>query len=123
MRAGLYGNFDDMKLSKIKDLPEVGVSHNQDIKKKVIIDKGYIPHLITFGQATFKPGQSVATHKHDAVFEVFHVLSGKAVFIVEGKEIILEEGYSLTIEPRELHSQKNAFDENVTWLYFGISTD
>jgi quercetin dioxygenase-like cupin family protein len=73
-----------MKLIKLEDIPLVGVSHNPDIKKKVILEKGYIPQLMTFGQATFLPGQSVEEHSHETMFEVFYIQSGKADFVVNG---------------------------------------
>ncbi|MDP1834096.1 MAG: cupin domain-containing protein [Candidatus Moranbacteria bacterium] len=112
-----------MKLVHTKQLPEVGVSHNKDIKKKVIIEKGCIPKLGTFGLATFKPGQSVPAHKHDTAFEVFYILSGKAEFIVNDEKIELTAGDCITIEPGENHPQSNPYDEDVTWLYFVITTD
>ena len=112
-----------MKHINIHDLKEVGVSHNEDIKKKVILERGYIPQLMTFGQATFKPGQAVETHKHDTMFEVFFIQSGKAAFTINGNRIELKEADVVSIEPGELHSQENPYDEPVTWLYFGIATD
>ncbi len=112
-----------MKKVNISDIQEVGVSHNHDIMKKVLIDKGEIPQLMTFGQAIFKPGQSVDEHKHETMFEVFLIESGKAIFVVKGEKVELETGDCLTIEPNELHSQSNPYDEDVRWLYFGIATD
>lgn len=112
-----------MKITHLNDLPEVGVSHNPNIKKKVILDKGYIPKLMTFGQATFKHGQMVEPHAHETMFEVFYIEKGKAEFIVNDVKIVLSPGDSITIEPGEKHAQSNPFDEDVTWLYFGIATD
>jgi len=112
-----------MKLVHTNQIPEVGVSHNEDIKKKVFIEKGYVPQLMTFGSAIFKPGQSVSTHKHDTMFEVFYIQSGNAEFIVNSEKIILKAGDCITIEPGESHSQRNPFNEDVSWLYFGIATD
>jgi quercetin dioxygenase-like cupin family protein len=110
-----------MKLNHINNLPEVGVSHNPEIKKKIMVDKGYIPNLTTFAQATFKPGQSVEMHTHETMFEVFYIEKGKAEFVVEDSKMILEPGDSITIEPGEKHSQSNPFNEDVTWLYFGVA--
>lgn len=115
--------YGSMKLTKTFEIPFVGVSHNEDIKKQVIIDKGAIPQLMTYGKANFKPGQEVETHQHDTMYEVFYVLSGKALFIVNNEEIELSKDVCLIIEPGEPHSQKNPFTEDVTWLYFGIATD
>lgn len=112
-----------MKLSHIDKIEETRVSHNDNIFKKVILKKGTIPNLMMFSRATFKKNQSVETHKHDTMFEVFFIQSGKAQFTVNNKTYTLEAGNCITIEPGEFHSQKNPFDEDVTWLYFGIATD
>ncbi|WP_298474875.1 cupin domain-containing protein [uncultured Maribacter sp.] len=112
-----------MKIVKTTELPELGVSHNPDIKKKVFIEKNEIPKLMMFGSAIFKPGQNVETHKHDTMFEVFHITSGKAEFTVNNKRFVLLAGDCITIEPGELHSQSNPFDQDVHWTYFGIATD
>ncbi|MFC1710343.1 cupin domain-containing protein [Patescibacteria group bacterium] len=101
----------------------MGLNHNPDIKKRVIIEKGYIPQLMIFGQATFKQGQIVEEHKHNTMFEVFYIQSGKADFIVNGKKVVVNKGETITLEPKELHSQSNPYSKPVTWLYFGIAID
>jgi mannose-6-phosphate isomerase-like protein (cupin superfamily) len=111
-----------MKLIHLSDIQETGVSHNPEIKKKVILAKGYIPNLTSFSQATFLPNQKVDTHEHPTMFEVFFIQEGKAVFTIEDKNFELKAGDCITIEPGELHSQENPFDKPVTWLYFGIAT-
>lgn len=112
-----------MKIIKTKIIPEQRVSHNPEIKKKVFIEKGVIPHIMTFGEATFLPGQSVETHLHETMYEVFLITSGKAIFEVKKDKILVEEGDCITIEAGEIHRQSNPFDKKVTWLYFGVSTE
>lgn len=112
-----------MKLVHTNQIPEIGVSHNKDIKKRVFLKKGDIPKLATFGSAILKPGQSVPAHKHDTAFEVFYILNGKAEFIVNDKKVELVAGDCITIEPGEVHPQSNPYDEDVKWLYFVINTN
>ena len=112
-----------MKINNIKDLPEIPANHKGNILKKVILDKGEIPHLMMFSSATFKPSQKVEAHKHDTMYEVFFIQSGKAEFIINNKKEIVTTGDCITIAPGEIHSQSNPFQKDVTWLYFGIATD
>ncbi|MGC1514408.1 MAG: cupin domain-containing protein [Maribacter sp.] len=112
-----------MKLVYERSVPEEGVSHNPAIKKKNLIKQGEIPKLMMYSTAVLKPGQSVELHKHDTMYEVFHIQSGSAMFSVSGKEYELGPGHCITIAPGELHSQSNPFDAEVTWTYFGIATD
>jgi mannose-6-phosphate isomerase-like protein (cupin superfamily) len=112
-----------MKFIKAADVEETGVSHNPDIKKKVFLANGFIPNITTFGQATFTPGQSVDIHAHETMYEVFYILEGKASFVINGEEVIAEKDSCVVIEPKEPHSQSNPFNENVTWVYYGVAID
>ncbi|MBT3817446.1 MAG: cupin domain-containing protein [Candidatus Magasanikbacteria bacterium] len=112
-----------MNLTQTKTLPEIGTSHNKNIKKKIIIEKGKIPNLTTFATATFKSGQSVETHTHETMYEVFYIESGKAEFVVDDKRFEVTAGDCITIEPGEKHSQSNPYDEDVVWIYFGVAVE
>ena len=112
-----------MKITNIKNLPELGVTHNPEIKKKVLIGSNVIPQLMMFGEAVFTPGQSVDKHVHKSMYEVFYITSGKAMFHIKGKEFEVGVGDCITIEQGEEHFQYNPFKEDVRWLYFGIATD
>ena len=112
-----------MNLTQTKTLPETPTSHNKNIKKKVIIEKGKIPNITTFATATFKPDQSVETHIHETMYEVFYIQSGKAEFVVNDKKFEVKAGGCITIEPGEKHSQSNPYDEDVVWLYFVMAVD
>lgn len=112
-----------MKIIKSDKVKITEANHQGNILKKVMIKKGEIPNLMMFSTSTFKPNQKVETHKHDTMFEVFYVQKGKAEFIINNKKYIVEASDCITVEPGELHSQSNPFDEDVTWLYFGIAVD
>lgn len=105
------------------NLPWVGVTNEPEIKKKVFIEKGAVPKVTIFGEAVFKPGQSVDTHKHETMYEVFYITQGKAVFTIEGVETKVSEGDCIVIEENKEHSQKNPYERDARWLYFGIATD
>jgi quercetin dioxygenase-like cupin family protein len=112
-----------MKLSHIKNIKESKVKNKENIFKKVFIEKGEIPKLMMFSTATFKPNDYVETHAHNTMFEVFYIKKGKAEFTINNKKYVVRKGNCITIAPGELHSQKNPFTKDVTWLYFGIATD
>ncbi|ALM07795.1 hypothetical protein SB49_08305 [Sediminicola sp. YIK13] len=112
-----------MKIVRSKEVAEVGVSHNVEIRKKVLLEKGTIPQLMNFSSAVFKPGQFVETHSHPTMYEVFYIIKGRAAFVVEHEKVILGVGDCITIAPGEIHSQSNPYDNIVEWIYFGIATD
>lgn len=112
-----------MKLIHTNSLAEVGVSHDKEIKKKIFLEKGIVPNLMMFGSTTFKPGQSVESHVHKTMYEVFYIQSGKADFKVNDTTLTLQSGDCIAIEEGEFHSMSNPYLEDTTWIYFGIATD
>ena len=112
-----------MKIIQLESIEKVKVNHESEITKQVFLKKGEIPNLMMFSTSTFKAGDSVETHKHDTMFEVFFIQKGTIEFVVNGHKSILKEGDCITIAPKELHSQNNPFQEEAVLLYFGISTE
>ena len=110
-------------MKHITNANPIPVSGHPDIFKKVFVENGQIPSITQVATATFIPGQEVSEHKHDTMYEVFYIISGKACFFVAGKEFEVGPGECVVIEPGELHAQKNPFDENVTWVYFGVAVE
>ncbi|MDD5251423.1 MAG: cupin domain-containing protein [Patescibacteria group bacterium] len=112
-----------MKLIRLGDIPITGISHNQEIKERVLIEKGALPHLMMFSYAVLQPGQSIEAHQHETMAEVFFVLSGQALFHVGNEDVVVSAGDCLTVGTGELHSQENISDAAVEWLYFGVATE
>ncbi len=75
-----------MITTSLKDLPEESVSHNAEIKKKVMLRFGDLPHLTNFSQARFAPGQTAPAHAHQDMCEVFFVEAGSGVIHINGAE-------------------------------------
>jgi len=112
-----------MKVKRKKGLKEEGTNHDASIKKTVLIRKGEIPQLMNFSTSIFKPGQEVDEHSHQTMYEVFQITSGKIDFVISGEKIVLEKGDCVTIEPGEIHSQSNPYQEEAHLTYFGIAID
>lgn len=112
-----------MKYLRASEIPEEGVSHNPEIMKRVFLRNGDIPSVTTFGQAILQPGQAVAAHHHETMYEVYYVLEGVARFVINGNAIEARPGDCVVVEPNEEHAQSNPFEVPVQWVYFGIATD
>jgi quercetin dioxygenase-like cupin family protein len=67
-----------MKKVSLTDVPEEGVSHNPEIKKRVLLRRGDVPHLTNFSRSRLAPGQTVSAHAHASLHEVFYVERGRA---------------------------------------------
>ena len=112
-----------MKRVSLDELREEDVRHNPEIKKKVMIRKGELPHLTNFSQARFKPGQTVPPHSHTDMTEIFLVQAGTGVMEVNGQEILLEPGVSVAVENNEVHMIRSSGTTDLILLYFGLRVD
>jgi mannose-6-phosphate isomerase-like protein (cupin superfamily) len=109
-----------MKIVSIADLPERQVSHNPDIKKKVMLEKDDLPHVTTFSQAYFAPGQVASLHAHEDMYEVFFVEAGAGVIRVDGEPHPLSPGTCVVVAPGEVHEVTSSGPGDLVLTYFGV---
>ncbi|HEX7119007.1 MAG TPA: cupin domain-containing protein [Longimicrobiales bacterium] len=106
---------------RLDDIAGEGVSHDPEIRKRVMIRNGRVPHLTTFAQSRFRPGQATTAHSHRDMFEIFLVEAGTGVVRIDGRELPLEPGVCVVIEPGEVHDMANTGNEELVLTYFGIA--
>ena len=88
-------------------------------RKKILLteddldDAGALVQLIEIAAHTF-----VADHYHEHCTEVFHVLEGRGIFVIDGKTFALDVGDTLTCRPREVHSTQNPGDAPFRYVVF-----
>src|SRR5258708_38991940 len=109
-----------MKIVSLKEITVTTTFHNKVGKKKKLISKGEIDHLVQFAQVTIKAGDVVTEHKHFDLYEIFFVESGNGVIRVNGKEYTIEKGMCISIEPNEYHEVINTGRKVLKLTYFAI---
>lgn len=110
-----------MRLQRQADLEWSAVSHDPQIRKRVLVERGVVPKLTNFSRAVLRPGQGTSAHSHPDMFEVYLVEEGEGVFVVAGDPLRLGAGDSIVIEPGESHSLRNPSpDRDLRISYFGI---
>jgi len=67
-------------------------------------------------QERMPPGTEEVYHYHENARQLFHILSGKATFIVDRKTVEVSKGDSLHIHPGTAHKIINRTDEDITFL-------
>ena len=103
------------------DIPEEGVSHNPEIRKRVMVRKGVVPGLTNFSQSVFTPGQVCDAHAHPDMYEVYLVESGRGLIVIDGQQVPVRAGDCVVVEPGELHSMGNPDEtDELRLTYFGI---
>ena len=112
-----------MKIVSLSNLPEEGVSHNPEIKKKVMLRNDEIPNLTSFSQARFTPGQAAGAHAHKNMYEIFLVEAGEGIIRVNDSEYQVKKGVCIVVEPGEVHDIINSASSDLVLTYFGLKAE
>jgi mannose-6-phosphate isomerase-like protein (cupin superfamily) len=68
------------------------------------------------GLNCFEPGQEHALHAHAGMDKVYHVVSGRGVFVLEGRELPMEAGVLLVAPQGVPHGIRNTGGERLVVL-------
>jgi mannose-6-phosphate isomerase-like protein (cupin superfamily) len=71
---------------------------------------------ILVGINAFEPGQEHALHAHAGMDKVYQVLTGRGVFLLEGKQIEMEPGIMLVAPEGVAHGIRNTGDGQLVVL-------
>ena len=71
---------------------------------------------ILVGLNSFEPGQEHRLHAHSGMDKVYHVLAGRGVFLLEGREAAMEAGMMLIAPEGVLHGIRNTGTERLLVL-------
>ena len=112
-----------MKLINIHDLPDLGVSHNAKIRKRVMLTDGEVGAITTYARAVFPPGEKVGAHQHDDMAEVFTVESGRGEIRINDVAYVFSAGAVAVVEPGETHEIINTGTTDLIITYFGLLTE
>lgn len=92
-----------MRLYRPEDAEEKPVSHNPELKKRVLVPDGVGP-VRHISRISLAPGSTALAHSHEFGTEVFFCLAGEIAFSVGGQSVSLTPGSCLVVEPGEEHA-------------------
>ena len=69
-----------------------------------------------FAKSILSPGSSIGYHTHKGDFEVYYILSGKALVNDNGEEHVLEPGDSILTKNGLSHSIENIGDVDLEYI-------
>jgi mannose-6-phosphate isomerase-like protein (cupin superfamily) len=109
-----------MKLRKINELPDTGVSHNARIRKRVIIGNREVGPIVNYARAVFPPGEKADAHSHADMVEVFTVISGCGEIRINDVGYVFSSGTTVAVEPGENHEIINTGSVELVVSYFSV---
>ena len=112
-----------MKLIKINEQTDVGVSHNEKIRKRVWVGNGVLKNMTNYSRAIFPPGEKAGSHLHDDMAEVFTCESGCGEIRVDDVGYVFTPGTTVVVDAGEVHEIINSGSEDLIVTYFGVLAD
>ena len=76
----------------------------------------FLSDRLLVGLNAFEPGQEHRLHAHAGMDKVYHVLAGRGVFLLEGREEPMEAGTMLIAPEGVLHGIRNTGTERLLVL-------
>ena len=98
-----------MKLKHTADIT-ICTSHNGTVKRRALlrnVDTGSGSNILSMNAAYLEPGQEVEEHQHSDAEEIFFILGGQGVMLVDGQPVPLAAENLLLVEPGERHLLRN----------------
>ncbi len=68
------------------------------------------------GLNAFEPGKEHNLHAHEGMDKVYHVLSGRGVFLLDDRELPMEAGQMLVAPAGVAHGIRNSGEERLVVL-------
>ena len=109
-----------MHYTTLQETPLEGTRHNPNVKKQVMIPFGRYDQLVQFAQATIPAQESVPSHQHKDMIEVFFIQSCNGVITVNGQSLQLSPGVTVTVDIGETHEIKNTGKDDLIMLFFAF---
>jgi len=116
-----------MKIIRFDEIAKVPASHEDardpGVLKKVLFrrDDLFVGRIQMINWAFLPPGKSFRMHYHQDMQELFIMMADGAVAVVDGKEVSLERGDALVVDPGETHEMKNPTEEEIEYMVVGIA--
>jgi len=116
-----------MKVVRFAEKPYVAASHEDPAKpgvlKRVLAEHGdFLDGRVQMVNFALLPGSSsFRPHYHQDMQEMFVILTGRVALEASEKEVVLEKGDAVLIQPREIHSMRNLLDTPAEYVVVGIT--
>ncbi|CAM9368808.1 unnamed protein product, partial [Phaeothamnion confervicola] len=105
---------------KLSEVPVEAINHDGSPgAKQVMVTRGQVPHLTGFSRAELAPDEEIVEHTHMSRDEVFYVLSGEGVFVVDGVDVTAAPGVCVHVAAGQRHKVRNGSGGTMVLLYFG----
>lgn len=109
-----------MKLVRINEVADEGVSHNEKIRKRTLLENGEIGAITQYARAVFPPGEKAEAHSHIDMCEVFTVLSGCGEIRIDDVAYVFAAGTTVLVDAGEEHEITNTGSTDLVVSYFGV---
>lgn len=108
-----------MKIVNADECVGIQISSPYQRQIKVLFAPDSDVQEATMSQVTLFPEGQTDYHAHDRC-EFIYIISGKAILVLENKELLLQSDMALYVSPDEKHKLINASNEPVKMVTFFV---
>jgi len=86
--------------------------------REVFGDKDFKSQLEFFHETSIKPNSTIGYHKHKGNEEIYYIVEGKGLMIVDGEEKTVEHGDAVITQSGSSHGLKNIGSNDLKIIVF-----
>jgi mannose-6-phosphate isomerase-like protein (cupin superfamily) len=90
------------------------------LKRVLIRHEEVSTHLMFLNEVYVSPGESVASHMHADMEEVFYFLDGEGMMQIEGEVQPVTRGDRVIVPMKTVHVIENTGDSEMRFICFGV---
>lgn len=99
-----------MEILNVNEVKEF--SKEKRIRKKLLSSEKLVAEFVCY-----EPGQSTPEHPHPKQDELFYVIEGRGTFIIDGKDVPVEESNLVLVPARVKHGIKADKDSRLVVMF------
>ena len=103
----------------LRDIPLEPTRHGA-LKRVLIRHEEVSTHLMFLNEVYVSPGESVASHMHADMEEVFYFLDGEGMMQIEGEVQPVTRGDRVIVPMKTVHVIENTGDSEMRFICFGV---
>lgn len=107
------------KKRSLSDIPLEPMRHGA-LKRVLIRHEEVSTHLMFLNEVYVSPGESVASHMHADMEEVFYFLDGEGMMQIEGEVQPVMRGDRVIVPMKTVHVIENTGDSEMRFICFGV---
>lgn len=104
-----------MEIIKLTDCPQF-ISQDNAIVQEIVSHRNSSVKNQSLAKVTIEPGKTIFEHYHKKTEELYHIIQGEGIMVIEDEKQKVGEGETVIILPGQKHKIANRRDSDLVML-------